>query len=867
MSLGNALALKHENTIGNRLAHPLGNVVISLSFERHDSVVALAKAQAAHGRKPGLSPSVGKVLATDRTATDKALEAFRAEADDESVQSQENDEVRRGVGSALAALRGLTPLRDEVDAAALTPERALGSYTDLNQAIDGAFDSMAVLPDRNAQQFGQSLSEVVVGSDVLSQEHALIVAAAEGPGHRLSPIGYAMVVQDMGVERFLTESGLAGLPNAQSKPFRELQRRQAPLGRIATMQKKLLAAGPTARSLPFSIDEWTSAYNAEEKATSQLELDGISGIFQLTAPPAHRALVQLLLAGLLGLIALVTSVVLSVRLARSLVGDVRRLRESARNLTDDQLRDVVGRLRRGESVDVDSDRVKPRFLNREMAELGESFDALQLTAVELAGEDIRLHRGIRDVFLHLARRSQVLVHRQLNLLDEMERRQDDPQVLEQLFQLDQLATRMRRYAESLITVSGATAGRTWRHPVPVIDVVRGAIAETEQYARVDVLPAPPTGIAGRAAADVIHLLAELVENALSFSPEDSQVRVGIGTGAGGLVIEVDDRGLGLSDEQIAAANERITMPLDISAVDSTRLGLVTVGRLAQRHSITVTLRRSPYGGVTAVVLIPNSLLEASAERELPASPEASRLSLESGNLPSELRADTAGYTVGYPAQAPQDIAPIAEHNYGFHSIGEHPYASPGPGWADGPDAGYRPDPHGTGEHLPTTDGYAVGPMDVPMPAAVTQPVSPIQQFPPSAPGLSTEQGASEEPDMIDGLPRRVRQASLAAPLGGGPSPAVGRLMDWSAQGVSTTSGYRRAPWQEQVAQPGHEPEPQIAAPSSPARPDSDHTRHPERADLVRNMMSALQTGARRGRSASGRDRTPEPGIPHSQDQN
>jgi hypothetical protein len=190
----------------------------------------------------------------------------------------------------------------------------------------------------------------------------------------------------------------------------------------------------------------------------------------------------------------------------------------------------------------------------------------------------------------------------------MERRVTDSTELKDLFRIDHLATRMRRNAENLIVLSGASPARAWRRSVPMVDVVRGALAEVEDYTRVTVMPMGQVELTGRAVGDVIHLLAELIENAVSFSPPYTTVHVSGQQVASGYVIEIEDRGLGMSAEDLATANERIADPPEFNLSSTARLGLYVVSRLAERHGIRVSLKASPYGGTTAVVLLPLELV-------------------------------------------------------------------------------------------------------------------------------------------------------------------------------------------------------------------------------------------------------------------
>ena len=255
------------------------------------------------------------------------------------------------------------------------------------------------------------------------------------------------------------------------------------------------------------------------------------------------------------------------------------------------------------------------FGRDEIGQVGEAFNQVQETAIRVAVEQAELRRSVRDVFLSLARRSQALLHRQLGLLDTMERRATDSEQLAELFRVDHLATRMRRNAENLIVLSGATAGRAWRKPVPMVDVLRGALAEVEDYTRVTVLPVGSASLLGRAVGDVIHLLAELIENAVSFSPPQTVVRVGGSVVGYGFAIEIEDRGLGMSPEELATANEQLRNPPEFRLTTTARLGLYVVGKLAERHGIRVRLTESPYGGTTAIVLLPGTLMAGEGDEE------------------------------------------------------------------------------------------------------------------------------------------------------------------------------------------------------------------------------------------------------------
>jgi PAS domain S-box-containing protein len=228
-------------------------------------------------------------------------------------------------------------------------------------------------------------------------------------------------------------------------------------------------------------------------------------------------------------------------------------------------------------------------------------------------EQAALRKSIGDLLHNLARRSQGLVDRQLELLDELERNEVDPDRLEELFRMDHLATRMRRNVENLIVLSGVGQRRRWSESVPLRDVVEAAVAEVEDYSRVQVTDIDDLTLAGQAASDVAHLLAELVENATLFSSPTIRVEVSGGPAGNGYVLEIEDHGIGMSDAELAEANRRLAEPLAADVAVSRMMGFHVVGRLAARHDIKVQLRHNWFGGVTALVLLPAVLLGPAGE--------------------------------------------------------------------------------------------------------------------------------------------------------------------------------------------------------------------------------------------------------------
>ena len=403
--------------------------------------------------------------------------------------------------------------------------------------------------------------------------------------------------------------------------------------------EQAIAAGTRVTKLPVTPAQW------QHLAGTLLTEDFNGGVAVSQAilvadhKIGHAAWVRVAAVSVVGLLGLLLTITVTILVARSIIRRLGGLERNALQLAEVQLPDVVGRLRRGENVDVNAEAPPLRVGRDEIGRVGQAFDLVRQTAIRAAVEEARLRQGLNDVFRSLARRSQSLLHRQLTLLDQMERRASDPEALDDLFRLDHLTTRMRRHAEGLVILAGAPPGRGWSSPVRMVDVMRGAIAEVEDYARVSVATRSQAALTGSAVADVIHLLAELIENATTLSPPYTSVRVSGDTVANGFAIEVEDRGLGIGPTRLAELNDRLANPPEFNPSDSEQLGLFVVSQLAKRHGIRVTLKASPYGGTAAIVLIPRHLVvtEEAFRSGLPGEPAMAQLTAN-GNyaVPSAL---------------------------------------------------------------------------------------------------------------------------------------------------------------------------------------------------------------------------------------
>jgi signal transduction histidine kinase len=440
---------------------------------------------------------------------------------------------------------------------------------------------------------------------------------------------------------------------------------------------------------------------------------------------------RLALAGGIGLLAVAASILVSLLVGRGLVRELTALSQAAHELADQRLPEVVRRLAAGQQVDVPSGDLGVRARSDEVREVRDAFAKVRQTAIEAAVGQARLREGMSEVFRKLARRSQSLLHRQLTLLDSMERRARDPHLLEDLFRADHLTTRMRRNAENLIILSGHEPARGWRQPVPLVDVLLGAVAEVEDYTRIKVIGSSGAALAGRAVGDVIHMLAELAENATAFSPPNTPVIMTGDVVGQGFAVEIEDRGLGMNPDKLAEVNDRLANPpsFDLSSAD--QLGLFVAGQLAKRHDIRIHLRPNPYGGATAIVLIPRTLVVPDEDGGDDGHTEAPE---STGPLTGRHATRDDRGQAGDPAGTPAAPGPPA------------PRAAAGGSITSGSAAG---DPRGGAPTASAAGSQPAG--GAPGGAAAGPP--PDQPPPPGG----------ERPD----LPRRVKQASLASQMRNG----------------------------------------------------------------------------------------------------
>jgi signal transduction histidine kinase len=389
---------------------------------------------------------------------------------------------------------------------------------------------------------------------------------------------------------------------------------------------------------------------SDMRSFDAIELDAISsqaGTLQQGALGSER------LTALIVLLLLLVVLGITVVVARSMILPLRRLRADALEVAGRRLPDMVRRLSESEGDQAESIQIEPIGINSadEIGEVARAFDQVHREAVRLAGDEAMLRANLNAMFVNLSRRSQSLIERQLGIIETLEQSEQEPERLSSLFRLDHLATRMRRNSENLLVLAGHEAPRKWGQPVPLVDVLRAAVSEIEQYERITLNVQPGIVVGGRTASDVVHLAAELVENATTFSPAETPVLVtGQRVSSGGVLIEISDQGLGIGEQELAYANWRLEHPPVVDVAVSRRMGLFVVGRLASRHGIRVKLRRPQNGGgLSALIWLPETVAENDGTPAPLAGSSRRRLETERYGEPSGYA--TAGAAGGQQATA------------------------------------------------------------------------------------------------------------------------------------------------------------------------------------------------------------------------
>ncbi|MBD9700502.1 sensor histidine kinase [Streptomyces sp. ID01-12c] len=585
--------------VNSELLAPVATFVTALQSER-----TAAMRYAARRTETGLDD-----LRADQQATDKAVTALRA-----GLSSSSSDAALIDTGlpdrlrtleadfSDLAALRAGTSgsgARDAVSTA----------YTTYSTVIDHAFAVTGALTSEkgtDATSEARVVLELSRVRDAVAREQALLAAATASGA--LGKEQYARFVGAVATQRELLRPAVADL-KAEHRPAYDVLLDSDSYAALVRVEDGVTdaGAGPVSAAV---LKDWDASSAAVLEGLAAAEENAGTGAAAKADVFGWDTLGASGVAVVLGLAGVLLSLLVSVVVGRGLIVELLDLRNSALEVAGRRLPQAMRKLHAGQGVDIDAEAPMRRLAGDELAQVGTALTAVQRAALKAASERAELLSGISGVYVSLARRSQVLLHRQLDLLGVMEQRRQERQdhaELYDLYRVDYLATRMRRHSESLLILSGIAPGRGWRDPIALTDVLRAAVAEIEDATRVQVWAVPKVSLNGGSVADVIHLLAELVENAAAFSPPSTQVQLRAARLRDGILIEVEDSGFGMNEEAMAEANRKLRSE-KVDLLDAKQIGLFVVNRLAERQGLRVELRQSTNGGVAAAVFIPEHLI-------------------------------------------------------------------------------------------------------------------------------------------------------------------------------------------------------------------------------------------------------------------
>ncbi|GLU45752.1 sensor histidine kinase [Nocardiopsis ansamitocini] len=616
--VGDMVDLRRSAAFTDTIGMPVLSVITDLQAERRATMEYIA------GDRTGrVDYRAGVQEARDRT--DQTIDDFAGalgRVPDRALPSTAHSRIET-FEDYLASL----PLhRAAMDA--IAPSRAGGSHP-FDMAIEAGlliWDVQVEISDPALSQQARSLTSLMRARELLSQEDALIVHAVTADSFTITD--HADFSRAVGAQRYLYTQIAPELSPQERAAYDEVTG-TAFYRTVRELENDVITGGPLQTGLPVNSQVWKNARVSVDLDFQRVERDQTDAVLEQGRQASVELMIGVVAVSTMALAVVVASLLFSLRVVRALGQRLNTLRDATLDYAHTRLPDITRRLRAGEQVDIVAD--APMLSTGPRDEIGqvtEAFNLAQRAAVESAAEEARLRAGVRNVFRNVARRAQTLLHRQLGLLDTLEQSETQPAVLESLFKIDHLSTQMRRNADNLMLLTDdRTLVRRSEEPLPLGHAVRAASSEIEAYARVKLLTTTEAALRGPVAADVVRLLAELLDNATVFSPPHTPVMVRAEALSNGYYsLEVEDRGLGMTAEGYTEANELLKGTSEgFSLADmreDSRLGLIVIATLAQRHRLKVTLRPSPYNGTQAIVVLPPEVIAepgtATAAPALPA---------------------------------------------------------------------------------------------------------------------------------------------------------------------------------------------------------------------------------------------------------
>jgi signal transduction histidine kinase len=549
-------------------------------------------------------------LETQRSRVNETMTDLENAAD--RISDGASEDLRGTLTRLTEATHGLPAMRQQFDGGVIDAWKAYHNYDDLLDLCGAVIQGIARSASDADVAFEQMISyDLFKSAEAMSRSHAM---AAKAVASGVDGTQFHELAHQLGMYHEQVESVVPRM-TAQEKDLYAALKKTPGWSALVAGDNALMFRGPTFAKPTFDVPTWQNGAQQVGEALMGLYQSHSRYAASLATGRGSSTFLASIVAGAAILLIALVSILIALRLSRRLVRRLRGLRRETLDVVHTGLPQLMSTIRAGNPIDVEKQVAKLDYGGDELGQVADAFNAAQRSAITAAVREAETRQGVRAVFLNIARRSQVIVHRQLKVLDQAERSVDDPDQLQTLFQLDHLATRSRRNAENLIILAGEQPGRQWRNPIPLRDVVRSAIAETEQYTRVVTTQIPELSVIGTAVADIVHLLAELIDNGAEFSPQDSTVEVRGHVVGRGAVVEIEDQGLGMEQELLDQLNAMLHHPPDFNVMalsTESRVGLFVVARLAERHGIKVSVRDSDFGGSRAIVLIPAGRLVATA---------------------------------------------------------------------------------------------------------------------------------------------------------------------------------------------------------------------------------------------------------------
>ncbi|MGW4898484.1 nitrate- and nitrite sensing domain-containing protein [Kitasatospora sp. NPDC004240] len=621
-----------------KLAQAATELAEALENERDKTLIPLLTKQDPNGE-----------VAKQRTITDNALKAYRA-----AYKETDGRGELKARDTAFSLLVAFLPhLRENAYGKDLFATATASAYSVMLAPLL-AYDNSVGLGSSSVTSKGRAIYAISLAKASASTQRALMlhllvgISAGTTSRHENTDMIQSLLVsqklEQVSVSEFNTGSApedqlvyanaLVAQATAEQRAAYRMPNGSAPtmqgLLAIGAAYQQAAADGQTkgkdaadraykeAKDAGLTPENWNQATSTHIASLRSTEVALLNDVVKEAADLKDNAFWDMWLNSIIVLVALILAGILTGFTARSMILGMRTLNSAALEIANSRLPELVEKLSKTDPDRVDT-AVAPIPLHGkdEIGEVARAFDQVHRQAVALAAEQALLRGNVNAIFTNLSRRSQGLIQRQLALITDLENNEADPDQLENLFKLDHLATRMRRNGENLLVLAGEEAGRRWNTPVPLVDVLRAAASEVEQYERVELAGIPEVEVVGAAVTDLVHLLAELLENATTFSSPQTRVLVNATRLPDGRVlVEIHDKGIGLTAEDFAEINEKLAEPPTVDATISRRMGLFVVGRLSQRHDVRVQLRPSgESAGTTSLVMIPPFLTQLGATPE------------------------------------------------------------------------------------------------------------------------------------------------------------------------------------------------------------------------------------------------------------